>query len=636
MHRNLITILFFLSFLLIKPSLLAAEENFPVKGNLRTRVDFWKKVYTEVTTTEAFIHDSVDLSVIYKKVSLSSSRRKRIREAKKEKRKIASLLRSIAKKKYQNLSDQESEIVQIVGKREPSVLRKMARTVRYQYGLRDRYYTGLIRSYTYMEEIQKIFSELGLPLELSYLPHVESSFNYRAYSKIGAAGIWQFMRGTARLYKLKVSYIIDERRDPLKAAVAAAKLLKANYKLLGTWPLALTAYNHGPRSVSRAIRKLGTTDIGEIIEGYKGRRFGFASKNFYATFMATVEISKNPTRYFPSFNKPKAPESNTIKLAQSLTVKHITSNLRIPVAILKEFNPSIRRVAYRSNLFLPKGFVLNVPKVKDSLLKTYTSTLRNLKIDREEMQLGHLHIVSRGESLFDISRIYKTTITKLIAFNRISNPSRIFPGMKIKIPGKKDQVIVAKLSRQRKIETKPVIKKILPPKLGEPRFIGPPLASTANLASYALDIKKVSRGIYQIQVEIEETLGHFAEWARSRAHSIRNLNLIRYGAHINLGQKLKLRMSEKRIEVFKRRRNQFHLSLQEDFYNNFKVNGKDEYRVRKGDTLLDILKRKKLPYWLVRKEQKKFKLNHRLAVGQLLSIPEVESLTPESSLFPKN
>ena len=129
---------------------------------------------------------------------------------------------------------------------------------------------------------------------------MESSFNPEAYSKAGAAGIWQFTRSTGRRY-LHVDYVVDERMDPFAATVAAAQLLEHNYQLTGTWPLALTAYNHGASSLRRASKQLGTTDIATIVRDYKGRSFGFASRNFYLSFLAALEVSSDPERYFAPY-----------------------------------------------------------------------------------------------------------------------------------------------------------------------------------------------------------------------------------------------------------------------------------------------------------------------------------------------
>ena len=148
--------------------------------------------------------------------------------------------------------------------------------------------------------MRREFRDRGLPEDLAYLPHVESSFNTHAYSKYGAAGMWQFMRATGRRF-LKVNYVVDERLDPLTATRAAAQLLKDNHKLLGTWPLAITAYNHGEVGMQRAVRKMGTKDIVAIIERYKGRSFGFASRNFYPQFLAARRVARSWRAHFGMF-----------------------------------------------------------------------------------------------------------------------------------------------------------------------------------------------------------------------------------------------------------------------------------------------------------------------------------------------
>ena len=134
-------------------------------------------------------------------------------------------------------------------------------------------------------------------MELAYLPHVESSFQARARSSAGAVGIWQFTRGTGRKY-LKITSAIDERLDPIAAAHGAAQYLADAYEELASWPIALTAYNHGVGGMAKAVKDHGA-DYEQIFNEYEGRRFGFASKNFYSEFLAARAIARDPERYFP-------------------------------------------------------------------------------------------------------------------------------------------------------------------------------------------------------------------------------------------------------------------------------------------------------------------------------------------------
>ena len=123
--------------------------------------------------------------------------------------------------------------------------------VRFQLGQSDRFRAGIMRAGTWEAHIAEVLANLGLPAEIAALPHVESSFDPAAYSKVGAAGLWQFMRSTGRRF-MRVDNSVDERLDPFRATEAAAQLLSYNYRLLGTWPLAITAYNHGAEGMLRA------------------------------------------------------------------------------------------------------------------------------------------------------------------------------------------------------------------------------------------------------------------------------------------------------------------------------------------------------------------------------------------------
>ncbi|MCR9204113.1 MAG: LysM peptidoglycan-binding domain-containing protein [Halobacteriovoraceae bacterium] len=580
------------------------------------------------------------MAIIYEKVDLPKGRRARRNFLRKRKRLYRKILRSLAKKKQNELNSEERRVKKIIGQRSSNDYKAMARNLRFQYGLRDRYLAGLKRSYFYMDYIESVFDDLSMPEELKFLPHVESSFNYQAYSKVGAAGIWQFMRSTARHYRLKVNYVVDERRDVFKATKAAAKLLKTNYKILGTWPLALTAYNHGAASIKRAIRKLGTKEIDQIVSRYKGRRFGFASKNFYSTFMATVQISKEPKKYFPDFVPPLPLNLASFDLPKSMRIKSLIKVLDISPSKFKDLNPSIRRSAYRNGLFLPKKLKIYLPLNEKDQVPTYIANIKKYKVPKREFLEGSLHIVSRGESLFDISRMYKVNLNDVIAFNNIVNPSRIYAGMKIKIPGKDEKVktIVAKIDpKPTPIAKKPVavISKPAPTTLVA---YGPSLnelkaEEQLSLTGYDLDINRKSPNRYQVRIETEETLGHFAEWANVRTQSIRNANRLSYSSLIYSGQKLIIPLSDKELVRFKQERNSYHLSLQEDFYENYNVTGTSNYKVKKGDTLTEILEKFNIPFWLLRKTQKDQVLKGNLFVGQNILIPEIESAKEPSGLI---
>jgi membrane-bound lytic murein transglycosylase D len=169
--------------------------------------------------------------------------------------------------------------------------------IRFQLGQADRFKEGLIRSSQWETHIAETFANQGLPPELAVLPHVESSFNATAYSKVGAAGMWQFMRSTGRRY-MRVDDA--DRRAPRSLPLHRSRRATAayNYRVLGSWPLALTAYNHGAAGMRRAKETVGTDDFVKINRTYNSRTFGFASRNFFPSFLAALTIDENPEKFF--------------------------------------------------------------------------------------------------------------------------------------------------------------------------------------------------------------------------------------------------------------------------------------------------------------------------------------------------
>ncbi len=658
-----------------------SSPNFPVDAKMQKRVNFWKKVYTEISSHEAFIHDKDDINLIYKKINYErKSRRERRRIIRSAKNSTINTLRSIIKKNKNGLTDEEQNILTIIKDPPIQKIKELSRNIRYQQGMSNRYHEGLLRSLEYMDQIINIFKSKGLPEELAYLPHVESSFNYRAYSKVGAAGMWQFMRATARIYKLKLTYVVDERRDPIASTIAAANLLRDNYERLGTWPLALTAYNHGPVSIERAIKNVGTTDICKIIEEYDGKRFGFASKNFYATFMATVDISKNPEKYFGKLPKPKPHKYSEIVLNKSLTVRQIIKNTGLSEKDVKDYNPSLRPIAFKSYLYLPQYFKLKIPPTKMAVLEEYNTRIAKLKSEPPDIRAGGTHIVSRGETLDFISKIYKVTITDLIVLNKISNPTRIFPGTKIVIPSLSDKELIAK--RANFTPPKPTIPEPTTPEtattIAENTFCPVDFSKLAqndmepekdtenqsifnslnsfwsdsylatqeedikneelsqdtevspqvDSSSYNFDINRITNNVYSIHIETEETLGHYAEWADVDINRIRMLNRLGANQPIRILQVIKIPLDDNKLQDFNLKRVQYHMSIQEDFYSNYKLEGIDDYYVRRGDTIDVIIQKNGTPFWLLRKHQPE-NFSSNLSVGQLIKIPRVVPINPK-------
>jgi membrane-bound lytic murein transglycosylase D len=145
---------------------------------------------------------------------------------------------------------------------------------------------------------------------------------------VGAAGLWQFMRSTGRRY-MRIDRSVDDRLDPFRSTEAAAQLLGYNYRVLGTWPLAITAYNHGTAGMLRAKETLGTDDIVTIVRHYNSRTFGFASRNFYVSFLAALDIDHNPDKYFSGVPKQSEAEFHVVSVpgyVQMATLERVSTS----------------------------------------------------------------------------------------------------------------------------------------------------------------------------------------------------------------------------------------------------------------------------------------------------------------------
>lgn len=253
-----------------------------------------------------------------------------------------------------------------VYQRDPQTLARLYRgDVRFrgQAGLSDTFLRAAQRAQEYLPFMESVFKRAGLPVQLTRLPFVESMFNLSARSKVGASGIWQFMPDTAREY-MAVNAAVDERNNPYKATIAAAQLLQTNFRELGSWPLAVTAYNHGRGGMQRAKREVGTTQLGTIIANYKSPTFGFASKNFYSEFVAAANTYELLLRQGRVNRAKPTVGIDQVVLRKPLSVKDLAAKSQQSMNQIALLNPCINQAALstRGNVQLPKNYVLRVSK----------------------------------------------------------------------------------------------------------------------------------------------------------------------------------------------------------------------------------------------------------------------------------
>jgi membrane-bound lytic murein transglycosylase D len=423
----------------------AAESPFVRPTELEPDVRFWTRVYTEVTTNGGFVHDDRHLGIVYEVMTFPENlspgeRAKRVERAKDK-------YRAVLKRLARGGSSPDPELDQRVRGLWPEntsarALEEAVESVRFQLGQADRFREGLIRAGAYEAHIAETFANLGLPAELAALPHVESSFNPDAYSHAGAAGLWQFMRSTGRRY-MRIDSVVDERMDPYRSTEAAAQLLEFNYKLLGTWPLALTAYNHGAAGMRRAKEKQHTDDIVTIVRKHKSRTFGFASRNYYVAFLAALDVDRNAESYFGPLARQVEVKARALAVPAYVPVNALARVFSIDPDLLRSMNPALTAAVWEGDRYVPKGFMLRVP---ESLAANTDTTARFAALDPaerlESQKAERIYRVRSGDTLSGIAAAHGTSVATLMRLNGLSRANRLRRGQVLQMPGSEPRPVV--------------------------------------------------------------------------------------------------------------------------------------------------------------------------------------------------
>ena len=438
-------------------------SSLPYPRALQPQVEFWTGIFSTYSEYQVVIHDAVHLDKVYtvldfrpllEKHSKATVRKLKSKRTRQELKKIRAALRKLHKHgaKGRTLSARERKIRGLfTDVKERHKFRKAAAKgrLRAQSGIRERFQESLRLSGRYLPRMEKIFRQKGLPVVLTRLPLIESSFDIAAYSKVGAAGIWQFMPATGRLMRLKIDHVVDERLDPIIATRAAADLLKANYDRLQTWPLAVTAYNHGRAGMARAVRKVGTRDIVTIIRRYKSRTFGFASRNFYAELLAAIEVEKNSEKYFGPIKRDPLLWYDEVTLKHFVSLDNLASAANTSTAQLLALNPSFGRLIRNGELHVPRGHRLRIPAgAQEDFDRRYAALSPRAKADRQIAALTHT--VRRGETLGGIAQRYRTSVRTLQRLNGLSSANFIRIGQELRVSrrGKGQQLAARRFAQE--------------------------------------------------------------------------------------------------------------------------------------------------------------------------------------------
>lgn len=357
----------------------AEPDPFPFPEQLEPQVVFWRNVYGVWSRGQTALHDDRYMNVVYEVLDLPGTsgltlgytpeQRRHVRTRRKQlENELAALERKVLKGGLYTPRELELAAL-IVEKASPTAILGASERLRSQRGLKERFLRGLEISGRYDGIFRQIFREAGLPEDLAYLPHVESSFQLNAHSSAGAVGVWQFTKGAARTY-MRHYPRLDERRDPVASARGAARYLEDAYSQLPDWSLALTSYNHGIGGMKRAYRAFGT-DFAGIVQRYDGPRFGFASRNFYASFLAARQVASEPERFFPEGVAFEPPLNwDRVILPGAVRAPELARYYEVPQRDLAELNASWTRrvrdgrtpVPAGTEIWLPRGTLLMLAK----------------------------------------------------------------------------------------------------------------------------------------------------------------------------------------------------------------------------------------------------------------------------------
>lgn len=287
----------------------------------------------------------------------------------------------------------------------------------------------LSRMGRYQLVMEDILEKQGVPRDLIYIAMIESGFSSHAKSHASAVGYWQFIRGTGKHYGLRIDHLVDERRDPILATVAAAKYFKGLYHVFGSWHLAMASYNAGENRVKRVVMQNYTRDFWELV---KKKKLPRETLNYIPKFLAAREIGKNPRKYgFSDISRKDPLRFSTIRLKHSVDLKTLARQMGVSYRSLRSLNPQFRTSlapTYKGKLFLRVG------KGKGGLALRVAAKSRpsRYRVAQGSLSKGS-YVVRKGDHLTKISKKFGVTLSQLRKWNGLSRRSFIRVGQRLKV-----------------------------------------------------------------------------------------------------------------------------------------------------------------------------------------------------------
>lgn len=629
------TLLCLLILLFLSVAPVSAATHFPRYPLIENNVRFWEEIYGKYSTSQAVVHDADNLTIIYEVIPIFNHRLPGAAQINKPifkgiKNKYSTILDRLAKNGTP-YDREDKRVLALFDTTSRTRLQTAANSIRIQIGQKDRFLEGVIRSGAYIGQIKQIFKKKGLPEDLAYLPHVESSFNLRAYSKFGASGIWQFTRSTGKQF-LTINYAVDERQDPILASYAAASFLQNNYNSLKSWSLAITAYNYGPAGMRRAQKAHGSYE--QIFRHYNQGHFKFASRNFYSEFLAALSVAKKLER--SSAIKTKKPlKTLHVKLPAFVAASDVSAHFNLSTGMLKNLNPALRKTVFQGKKYIPKGYILHLPNNRQQ--KQLVASIPS-RIYHSKQKPTQFYRVRSGDTTGKIAEKFSVSLRTLRKTNNLNKHATIFVGQNLRIPGK---AVSLNNSRQNITQTHKKTKKKATiskrsdatgiPILADSKKSKPTwkrIQTARSVVLGELSVRKIQqKGNVRsgtITILPEESVELLAGWLNVKPDSIRRLNSFQTKRLLHPDESIQIPLNNVSGKMFEEKRFDFHLETEEDFFNVYRVVGVSSYTVQKGDTIWEICRKKfDLPLWLLKKYNTNLNFNG-LRSSQQLTIPIVK------------
>ena len=370
---------------------------------------------------------------------------------------------------------------------------------------------GLGRATRYLPMIQQVFRAEGLPLDLAYLPLVESAFRPSALSRAKAKGVWQFMRGTALEQGLKHDWYVDERANPEKATVAAARYLKTLLRIFdGDWHLALASYNGGPGLVQRAMKRYGQTDFWGLSE--KKRALPRETREYVPMLLAAIIVARNPAQYGIAVTPSAAVAADRVRLPGPVDLRLVAEWTGVSIDAIQELNPELRR--WTTPVRYP-DYELSVPAGTGQLLGE-----RLQGADPADLASLQWHVVKKGETLTAIANKLRVRRANLADANYLSLKAAVRPGQRLIVPRAPTAILAARADR--------------PAPLAESRPL-PTRTADVAVAPASVDGERLTRTVYRVRSG--DTLASIARGFRTSVAAIKRWNRLT-GNLIKAGDRL--------------------------------------------------------------------------------------------------